>query len=259
MPGQIADLAVTGDLGTDIFRRVDDRNQRRYRYECIATLVDDDTRLVAHSDNAAHHADEIFELAAKLQAAGFLRHRFALGEPASYPRAEDIGAPFALFLYLDFFRMWQIAEQEIARMSTVLSAGQSCDAPELSTMLRLLLDFNQIRRAEPLIGLALPRLLEVAQSGRDDKWQNAGFSLRMVGDLQMRAGQPDAALAAYSAAVSLGDNPHRRGLAIRAADAAGKRDETMRHLDAYIRRWPLTEPLEKIRDSLAPDMPGDKT
>lgn len=259
MPGQIADLAVAGDLGTDIFRRVDERNQRRYRYECIATLIDGDTRLIAHTDSAADHAETIFALAEKLHAAGFLRLKFALGDPASYPRAEQIGAPFALFLYLDFFRMWQIAEQEISRMSAILSAGESCDAPEISTMLRLLLDFNQIRRAAPVIDLVLPRLLKIAQSGRDDKWQNTGFSLRMIGDLQMRAGQPDAALAAYEASISLGDNPHRRGLAIRAADAAGKHAETMRHLAAYTGQWPLTAPLEKIRDRLAPDLPGDMT
>jgi len=249
--GGVAEFAVAGDLGTDVFRRVDDANQRRYRYECIATVLERCGTVSAYNDHARKHPDKVQAAVARFHQTPFLQRAVILGDPASYPKAAEINRPLDLFLYLDFFRMWQIAEQEINRMSELAQSGTSGTSPEISSVLRLMLDFNQIRRAHPLIAAFMPALKAIAATGKDDKWQNTGFSLRMIGDLQFRAGQPADALATYEQAILLGDNPYRRGLAIRAAHAAQQPHATIAHLAAYESRWPLPEPLAEIRRTVA--------
>jgi len=249
--GGVAEFAVAGDHGKDVFRRVDDTNQRRYRYECIATVLEPCGTIRSYSEHARKHPDKVQAAVARFHQSPFLKHPVTLGDPASYPKATEINRPLDLFLYLDFFRMWQIAEQEISRMADLATSGTSCTGPEISSVLRLLLDFNQIRRAQPLIAAFIPGLKAIAATGNDDKWQNTGFSLRMIGDLQIRAGQPADALATYEQAIALGDNPHRRGLAIRAAHAAQQAHATIAHLAAYESRWPLPELLAEIRRTVA--------
>ena len=251
MLGGVAEFAVTGDFGTDVFRRVDDANQRRYRYECIATALADSDVVTAHHDFARKHPDRVQAAIERFRSAAFLQKPVCLGTPASYPTATDVARPLELFVYLDFFRMWQIADQEISRMSELARSGGTFTGPEISSALRLLLDFNQIRRAQTLIASVLPHLRQTAQTCKDDKWQNAGFSLRMIGDLELRAGRPADALAAYELAIALGDNPHRRGLAVHAAHAAHKPCETLAHLKAYEDRWPLPQPLAEIQRIVA--------
>lgn len=253
----VAEFAVQGEQGLDIFRRVDDRNQRRYRYECIATVTAPDTQLVAYAERAETYPERMFEAAQRFSAIQELHSPFALGVPDQYPRADSMGAALDLFLYLDFFRLWQIAQQEIARMTTVAQSDRPAAVPEIASVLRLALDFNRLRAARALIDGFKPQLLDVAATGKDDRWQNAGYALRMVGDLQMRLGDPVAALAAYDGAIALGDNRHRRGLAIKAAYAAGLQQESVMHLQAYQRKWPLPDRLDAIRASLAPQTSGD--
>ncbi len=257
MKDAISEFAVAGETGTDVFRRVDDRNQRRYRYECIATVSDGGTGFAAHMDYAEKHPERVFTAAKRFAQGGVLDVRFALGHPVGYPRATATGATSEIFLYLDFFRMWQIAEREIVRMSELARTASSVSPPEISAVLRLVLDFNRLRDARVLVEGFMPQLLAVSATGKDDKWQNAGFSLRMVGDVHMRAGDPAAALLAYEAAILLGDNPNRRGLAVKAAHAAGRRDETLLHLEAYQRRWSLPDRIDAIRNSLVPQLSGD--
>lgn len=257
MLGGVTEFAVAGDFGTDVFRRVDESNQRRYRYECIATVSDTDGAVQVYHDHARRHPQTVHKAVDRWREAQFLKHPFALGDPASYPGAVDIGSPLGLFVYVDFFRMWQIADQEICRMLGLAQAGTLSTGPEISTVLRLLLDFNRIRHAQPMIVAFLPALKDAALAGKDDKWQNVGFSLRMIGDLQFRAGLPAEALAAYELALSLGDNPHRRGLAIRAASAAQDRDAVQKHLAAYTERWPLPEVLAEIGRAIARTPAGD--
>ena len=252
----IGDFAVAGDFGTDVFRRVDDRNQRRYRYECVATVTDD-SRILAHTDYAEKHPKRIRAAAERFAAAGYLQVPFALGKPADYPRATASRSTPEVFLYLDFFRLWQIAEQEITRMRGIAETGASCTTPEISGALRLVLDFNRVRDGRTLFEGFTPRLKAIAATGKDDRWQNAGYALRMVGDLHMRAAEPKVALSAYEAAILLGDNPHRRSLAIKAAHAADARTETLRHLEAYQQRWTLPDKLDAIRKSLLPQPSGD--
>lgn len=259
MISAVAEFAVAGDMGLDVFRRVDDRNQRRYRYECLATVSGPSDTVSAYQDHAAQHPDRILAAVARYRDTSFLQQGFALGQPASYPRAEETGSPFTVFLYLDFFRMWQIAEQEIARMTALVPEETGYAGPEISAVLKLLLDFNRLRSAGPLINAFLPQLLATAARGKDDKWENAAYALRMIGDLQMRSGQPAAALVAYEASLTLGDNPHRRGLAIRAAHATEDGDATLRHLEAYARQWRLPEPLQAIREAHAARQSGEMT
>lgn len=259
MISAVAEFAVAGDMGLDVFRRVDDRNQRRYRYECIATVAGNADDVTAHQDYAAEHPERVLAAAARYRELSFLHQSVVLGQPASYPRACDTGSPMAVFLYLDFFRMWQIAEREIARMTALAPGDAGYSGPEMSAVLKLLLDFNRLHDAEPLIEAFLPQLLERAARGKDDKWENAGYALRMIGDLQMRRGQPAAALRAYAGALALGDNPHRRGLAIRAAHAAADRDATSRHLEAYVRQWPLPDALQAIQGAQANGKSGEMT
>lgn len=259
MISAVAEFAVAGDRGLDVFRRVDDSNQRRYRYECIATVSGPSDAVTAHQDYANAHPERVLAAVARYRELGFLRQDFALGQPASYPRAGETGSPLIVFLYLDFFRMWQIAEHEIARLTALVPGGTGVSGPEISAVLKLLLDFNRLNSAGPLIAAFLPQLLESAARGKDDKWENAGYALRMIGDLQMRSGQPAAALAAYEGALALGDNPHRRGLAIRAGHAAGDRDATSRHLEAYVWQWHLPDALQVIRDAQTAGQTGEMT
>ncbi|WP_071795815.1 hypothetical protein [Natronohydrobacter thiooxidans] len=259
MISAVAEFAVAGDIGLDVFRRVDDRNQRRYRYECIATVSGPSDRMIAHLDHASKHPERVQAAIERYRGTGFLQQGFALGQPASYPRAGGAGSPLTVFLYLDFFRMWQIAEQEIARMTALVPPDGGYSGPEISNVLKLLLDFNRLRSAEPLIAAFLPQLLDMAARGKDDKWENAAYALRMIGDLQMRNGQPAAALAAYEGSLTLGDNPHRRGLAIRAAHAAGDTGATSRHLEAYVSKWRLPEALQAIREEQDVGQSGEVT
>jgi len=256
MSAGLSEFAVAGDLGTDVFWRVEERNQRRYRYECIATVLEDDTTVRAYHPHAEAHPDEMRAALAKLRKAECLNAPVRLGDAASFPAG---GAGLALFQHLDFFRMWQLAEQEIHRVSQRLAAKATLSGPEISAVLRLLLDFNRLRRATPLIEAVTPQLLEAAKSGKDDRWQNTGYALRMIGDMHLRMDAPMRALAAYEAALELGDNAHRRGLAIRAAEAAQDHAAARRHLDHYASRWDLPEPLARLQQTLASKDTGELT
>jgi len=252
---ELPEFAVWGERGMDVFRRVEERAQRRSRYECIAT-VDPDTGAVADfAPVARDDPDRMRAAADRLRAAPLLAQDFALGRPQGYPPAGE--RPVEIFLYLDFFRHWQIAEQEVARVGARIKADEALSPPEVSGALRILLDFNRLSRAAPIVDAVLPALMRAANGQRDDRWQNAAYALRMVGDLRLRAGRARDALAAYEAALSLGVNPHRTQCAIRAAHAAQDLAAMRRHLSAYAERWPLPAPLVHLRDSLAPTAEGD--
>ncbi|MGY6548629.1 MAG: hypothetical protein ACXIU7_06445 [Roseinatronobacter sp.] len=292
MIGDLTEFAVQGDLGVDVFRRVTEKNQRRARYECLATLSAEGAVIGAYHDIARHAPERMRAAARRLQTSAVLAQPISLAKPASYPRAQASGPDLSVFLYLDFFRSWQVAEQEISRIERRLLASGSraaaptavvalpgaagassspraaarvsgpehgagqrpalgpsaldLSAPEISAVLRLLLDFNQIHRAAPILRGLVPELLARAARGQEDRWQNTGFALRMCGDLRLRAGLPAPALECYEAALVLGDNAHRRGLAIRAAHAAQDHAALGRHLAAFRADWCLPEDLVQI-------------
>ena len=254
-----SEFAVAGEQGIDVFWRVDDAQQRRYRYECIANLASDGGALRAFHPHARAHPDKMRAAVDRMEDAAGLDHPIRLGDAQSFPEAEQAGMGLTMFQYLDFLRMWQIGEREIHRVSGLASRGAPISGPEISSVLRLLLDFNRTRRAVPLIRAFMPILSDVVRAGRDDRWQNGGFALRMIGDIHMRRDNPGAALAAYEAALLLGDNAHRRGLAIEAAHAAQDQGAALRHIAQYCRRWTLPEPLAAIQRAYADTNTGELT
>ncbi|MCH8465284.1 MAG: hypothetical protein LAT78_01735 [Roseinatronobacter sp.] len=251
---EIAEFAVRGDTGLDIFHRVDARSERRYHYECLATVLPegDSPRLMPYHPIARRHPERMFAAARRFGENPALMQAMALGDPASYPHPQDARARLEVFLYLDFLRLWQVGELEIARMRSNLQTGASVRPADISRLLRLLLDYNQIHAAAGFIPAMRPHLFQAAQTGRDDKWGNAAYALRMMGDLYARAGQQAEALAAYEGAISLGDNAHRRGLAIRAAHAAGNLAALQEHLTQYESKWSLPDDLAQLNPAIMP-------
>lgn len=256
VPG-LGEFAALGERGVDIFRRVEEQNQRRYRYECIATILSDTGDVTAYVPFAENHPERMRAAARRFAETPLMSHGFALGTPHAYPPFGISDDPLDVFLYLDFCRLWQLAEQEIARLSNLLDSGAVPRPAETANVLRLLLDFNRLSRATPIIRHVLPSLMEAVANQSDDTWQNAAYSLRMVGDLQFRAGQPHDALAAYEASLALGVNPHRTGLAIRAAHAARNAEALQRHLAQFEARWPLPKSLAKLKPHTLPTPEGD--
>lgn len=254
-PAELSEFAVTGERGLDIFRRVDAQNDRSYRYECVATVLG--AEVVSYHDIARKHPDRMLAAARRMQDNPALHRPFTLADATGYPQAAGKGGTLDLFLYLDFLRCWQVAALELARMETALTSRATIRPPEISRFLRLLLDYNKVERHEICLRKLAPYLHGQSTEGRDDRWQNAAYSLRMMGDLHMRAGRADTALASYEAAINLGDNPHRRELAIRAAEAASDQSALDRHLACYEDKWALPEPLAALRRSTGPLQTGD--
>jgi hypothetical protein len=249
VPKQIPEFAVQGQLGADVFRRVETPSERRHHYECIATVIWTGTspKILEYHNDASTQPQRMIAAALRLRDMSLLGRGFTLGNPSSYPLPDTPGTQLDLLLYLDFFRHWQIKALEIARVKTLIHTGGSLKPPEISRVFRLLLDFNQIEQAQFFIRAFSPYLYKIAEEKADDRWQNAAYALRMIGDLQLRSGQAAQSLKAYEASLTLGDNAFRRGLAIQAAFAAGDTEATLRHLQDYERQWPLPEPLAKIK------------
>lgn len=254
----LGEFAALGERGVDVFRRLDEQSQRRYRYECMATVAPESGEVMAFVPLAENHPERMRAAAQRLAEAPLLSHEFALGNPHAYPKADRTVQPLEIFIYLDFFRVWQIAEQEIARVCGLLDNGGTLEPSETANVLRLLLDFNRLSRASVIIGQVLPSLMQAARTQGDDKWQNTAYSLRMIGDLNFRAGRPQDALTCYEAALALGVNPHRSGLAIRAAHAAQDTEAMQRHLATYEARWPLPNALAQLKSRTWPAHEGDE-
>ncbi len=243
----MGEFALSGDRGIDVFRRIDDERHRRHRYECIATVMPETDSVEGFSSYARQNPDKMRHAARAFIGNGFLSQPICLGVPSSYPKAGAAESTLQLFLYIDFFRSWHIADQEIARVERTMAEARPLRPVDVSRVLKLLLDFNRLKRAAPFIQAVWPVLIQAAAQRVDDRWQNNGFALRIVGDLQRRSGHPDRALAAYEGALSLGMNPHRCGLAIQAAHEAGNVDAVRRHLTAFEEHWPLPETLSGIK------------
>lgn len=259
MREQIPEFAVHTDRGADVFRRVETPNERRHHYECIATVISADAtpEVIAYHQDARLHPERMINAATRLHQTPVLGNLYSLGDPRSYPLPDTPHAGFDLLLYLDFFRQWQIKELEISRITNLIKTGGTLKPPDISRLFRLLLDYNQLSHAPFFINAFLPYLLHISHEKKDDRWQNAAYSLRMVGDLQLRAGQAKSSLDSYEASIALGDNAFRRGLAVQAAFAADDRDATRRHLESYERKWRLPEPLAKIKTAIISSEPGE--
>ncbi|MGL4413549.1 hypothetical protein [Roseinatronobacter monicus] len=259
VPDQIPEFAVESEHGTDVFRRVDTPKERRYHYECIATVNWSGSRpeVTSYHEDARKAPERMIAAATRLRETSVLGQGFVLGNPRSYPLPDTPGVQLDLFVYLDFFRHWQITAMEIARIKALVQSGGTLKPPDISRIFRLLLDANQVSQAQFFVKAFFPYLLRVSQEKKDDRWQNAAYALRMIGDLQLRAGQKRQALQAYEASIALADNPFRRGLAIQAAYAAGDRAAALRHIESYEGQWRLPERLATIKAVMTSSETGD--
>ena len=162
----IPEFAVQGERGIDVFRRLDDESQRRARYRCIATVAGDGA-LHDHAPEARRDPAALREHAARLREDPLLS-AFSLGDPASWPLAAGAADPMRLFLYVDFFRAWQVADLAGARFESRLSrpdGASSIAAADLATGVAPVFDFNRVARGLPLPSPASLVLSPTAKAG----------------------------------------------------------------------------------------------
>jgi len=249
----LPDLAVRGETGIDLFRRLQDAGQRRTRFRCLATL-ETGGELTLHAPEARPDAARLTALAQGL-AADPLARPLALTDPAGWPDAAAGGDPIRLFLYLDFLRAWQVADLAGSRLETQLARAGAAALPEepgrLAGVVAPVFDFNRIARGIRLARAMAPLLAgRIAQPGfRDDRHGGTGYALRMLGDLCLRGGAPALALSCFETAVAAGDNAFRRRKAIEAARAAGDTEAASRHRAGYAARWTLPPDLAETGDA----------
>ncbi|MFN4099678.1 MAG: hypothetical protein ACK4GT_07870 [Pararhodobacter sp.] len=249
----LPDIALRGETGIDLFRRLDDEGQRRARFRCLATL-DPGGSLILHAPEARPDPARLTALAQAL-AGDPLTRPLSLTEPASWPTAADGGDPIRLFLYLEFLRAWQVADLAGARLESQLARSGAAALPEepgrLAGAVAPVFDFNRIARGVRLAQAIVPLLAaRIALPGfRDDRHGGTGYALRMLGDLCLRAAEPALALRCFETAVAAGDNPFRRRKAIEAARAAGDAEAAARHRAGYAARWTLPADLTETGDA----------
>jgi len=236
-------LAVRTSLGTDFFARHQDDGQRRARYSCLATLAADGT-LNRHEEGENLTDDALQALARDAGQDTSLLGAFALGDQTTWPRLAAAANPLRVFLYLDFFRAWQVADLAAERFQMQLRTAPDTlleDIGHLPAAIMPLYQFNMTQRARDVARDLLPALAARLNRGRitRERADQAGYALRMLGDLCLRARTPEQAQVVFSLACDLGDNPFRRKKAIEAALAAGQTDTARRHVQRYGARWPV--------------------
>lgn len=241
-------FAVAGDAAVDVFHRVAEPDQRRSRFECIAS-ADAAGRIIAHHARARRQPEAVRDALARFDAAPVLRAPMALADPASYPDPGALGRPLDLFVYLEFLRAFAVAEMAIARFADTLDGPGTPPVADTAAALRLLLDFNRTARARPICDAAWPGLMRRAMApgaaGRD----TAGYALRVMGDLMLRLGDAARALTAHEAALRLGETRFRRRRAIVAAQTMGDQVALHRHLRAFEARWGLPADLAALAET----------
>lgn len=237
----LPEFAVRGETGIDIFLRLDTTVERRSRFRCVATVAG--ARVIDHAPEDRRDAASLRALAQGL-ADDPLGRPLTLADVGTWPAAGQGGDPIRVFLRLDFFRAWQVAEIAADRLQRQIAADPAALPPEpgkLAGSVAPLLEFNRVRRGIVLAGLALPLLQRrlAAPGFTDDAGGSTGYALRMLGDLCLRGGEAALALACYETAILAGDNPFRRRRAIEAAVVLGDTLAAERNRAAYAARWPL--------------------
>jgi len=241
-------FAVQGETGIDLFQRVDDPDARRGRFRCLATLAPGGVLTDHHPEDRRDPAP--LRALAEALAAEPLAKPFSLGDSRSFPRAAAAGDPIRLFLYLDFFRAWQVADLAAARLESQLMhdpASLPQDGGALTGAVAPLFDFNRTGRGIALAQAALPVLApRIAAGGAPG---STGYALRMLGDQCLRGGAAALALRCFETALATGDNAFRRRRAIEAARAAGDSAAAARHRSLYAARWKLPADLAAGQDA----------
>ena len=240
LDAEIPEFPVRGETGIDLFQRLEDPSQRRARFRCVATVQGD--TVIDHQPEARRPAERLRALAGTLPVA---LPALSLADSRDWAGlAQATPDPLALFLYLEFLRAWQVVEFAARRFDRQLdqAPGTLPDAPgALAGAVAPLFDMNRTGRGMALARRLVPLLRQaVATPGyRDDRAGGTGYALRMLGDLSLRGGDPQLALACFETAVDAGDNPFRRRKAIEAARIAGDDAAEDRHRTAYAARWRL--------------------
>lgn len=253
----LPELAFAGDRGIDLFRRVEDADQRRVTYECIATAHPSESgqRLEVFIPPACRQPERLWQAVARYQNAPGLHQAFAFGHPPDYPSMRDPATRLALFQCLEFFRTRLVADLTIVRYEEKLAADPQRAVrfyAETTGALKLLLDYNMLDRARPVRETLAPLVIgRVRAPGFvEDGDQATGFSLRLLGDLCLRDDAPAAALACFEAAIAAGDNPFRRRKAIAAAQVLGDTDTCLAHIDSFAQAGRIPPDLADLRQTL---------
>lgn len=243
-------LAVQGDAGIDLFRQIDNAEQARLRYLCVATQAEDGVLSVhepAHAGTETERAAAL-ELLSQTPA---LMQPFALADTRSHPDFADPALRFVLLLYQDFFRA-----RAVACMSATLFARRLDDPPALvadpGAVVGAVRAINDMNLLAPTFALrdTLVTMLTTTPLPPGAP-EHLAYALRMLGDLSFRGGEKALAMAAHDGAVQVADNPHRRRRAIEAAVHAGDIERAARHLRDFAGKWTLPADLAKLHLELA--------
>ncbi|KPQ08442.1 MAG: hypothetical protein HLUCCA12_01140 [Rhodobacteraceae bacterium HLUCCA12] len=258
------ELALAGDRGIDLFRRIEDTGQRRVQFECIATVHDapgGDRRLEVFLPKACPDPERLWQAVARFEQTPALHHDFRFARPGDYPSMRDPASRLLLFQCLEFCRVRMVADLTIASYEERLAEDAERAVRhygDTTGALKLLLDYNMLARARSLCETLAPRVIaRVDTPGfSEDNDEATGFALRLLGDLFLRDQAPDRALACFEAAIRAGDNPFRRRKAIAAAQAAGETGVALAHIDAFAARGSIPADLDALRQSLAGSGPA---
>lgn len=261
----LPELALAGDRGIDLFRRIEDTGQRRVQFECIATAhpgdAGGDGSLEVFNPQACRKPERLWQAVAQYRKAAGLQQAFAFGQPPGYPTMRDPASRLLLFQCLEFFRTRMVADLTIATFEEKLAADPELAVrhfSETAGALKLLLDYNMLARARPLCDVAAPLIAARVrtQGFVEDGDQATGYALRLLGDLYLRDAAPEQALVCFEAAIAAADNPFRRRKAIEAAQAAGDVAACLSHVESFAKAGRLPPDLAELRQTLTgSDMP----
>ena len=230
-------LAVQGDAGIDLFRQIENAEQARLRYVCVATQAGDGA-LTVHEPAHAGTEDERAAALTLLAQTPALTQPFALADTRSHPDFADPALRFVLLLYQDFFRARAVACMSATLFARRLDDPQAlvADPGAVTGAVRAMVEMNLLAptRAlrERLVAMLTATPIPASSA------EHLAYALRMLGDLSLRAGEPGLAMAAHDGAVQVADNPHRRRRAIEAAVQAGDHGRAARHLRDFAAKWP---------------------
>lgn len=252
------EFAVHGERGVDLFRRVEDLGQKRAHFRCIGMIVGNSATapVVDFESHIGRDPEKLRNLANRLTDPSVLRP-FAIADTRTWPRAALSANPLSAFLYLEFFRAWQVADMAGHRIEAELTRDPQTlpQAPaHVAGAITSVFNYNQLARGVTLAKTVEPVLkARITATGfNDDKPGNIGFALRMLGDLCLRADEPALALTCFETAILASDNPYRRRKAIEAAQIAGNQGRVADHISAFSAKWPLPADLAQIDPAAAP-------
>ena len=251
-------FALRGRGRVDVFLRFEDISQNRARFRCIGMFkgTDDTAPFI---DFEPHVGRDIVLLTASIQhqlVNPILTQAFSLCDVSTWPKATNAGDPLELFLYLEFFRAWQVGDLAVNQLISKLTRDPVRYTPkpgEVGATLAPIFDYNRMETGVAIAKLMEPVLrLRVNSVGfRDDKAGSTGYGLRMLGDLCLRADDPTLALACFETCIKAGDNPFRRRKAIEAAAAAQSTDRLAAHVQDYQAKWKLPADLSHLANERA--------